>query len=251
VTNLTAIIVDDEESARNVLHSLLLRNCPQVEVVAICKNIPEAADAIQEHHPQLVFLDVQMPNYAGYEIVNFVDEIDFEIIFTTAFDQYALKAFELSATDYLLKPINRTRLVEAVDKVSLKVEGDRKLEHLEILISSMKEEKVERIVVSELGNKRVVELELLLAVEAQGAYSLLHLKDGRTITVSKNLKHFEELLQDSSTFFRTHKSWIINLNELVSIKTTKGCLELTGSLEAKLSKYRVEAFNSALNESIH
>jgi two-component system LytT family response regulator len=110
VHKIKAIIVDDEESARDVLQNLLLLFCPNVEVVAKCENVLKAVDAINKEQPDLVFLDIEMPNYAGYEIVNFFDKINFEIIFVTAYDQYAVRAFEVAAIDYLLKPIDIDRL---------------------------------------------------------------------------------------------------------------------------------------------
>lgn len=112
-----AIIVDDEESARDVLENLLLRFCPEVTLVAKCSHVEEAVQTIKNTQPHLVFLDIEMPNYAGYEITEFFDELPFDIIFVTAYNQYALRAFEVSATDYLMKPIDIERLKEAVQKV--------------------------------------------------------------------------------------------------------------------------------------
>ena len=111
-----AIIVDDERSAREILSGLLVRYCPQINIVEKCKGLKEAVEAIKKQKPSLVFLDIEMPNYAGYEIVSFFEEIDFEIIFVTAYDQYALKAFEISAVDYLLKPVTIERLKLSVDR---------------------------------------------------------------------------------------------------------------------------------------
>ena len=192
------------------------------------------------------FLDVKMPNYAGYEIVNFIDTVNFEIIFVTAYDQYAIKAFELSALDYLLKPINRARLTEAIEKVRSKVDNTRKIEQLKVLVSSMNEESLEKIIISELGNKRVVEVSDIIAVQAQGAYCTIFTKGETQLTVSKNLKYFENLLSDAGYFFRTHKSWLVNLRALKSVQLTKGIIVLEEELYAKLSKYRVEDFKKGM-----
>lgn len=246
MAKLKAILVDDEESARNVLFNLLKRSCPNLEIVASCENVPEAVKEIKRHQPDLLFLDIEMPEYAGYEIVDFFDEINFEIIFTTAYDQYAIKAFEISAIDYILKPINRQRLIESVKKASEKIGNDKRMEQLNLLVSSMKDEEVSRIVISELGNKRVIEINNILAIEAQGAYSIIHLKNEKEIIASKNLKHFENLLEEAKSFFRSHKSWIINKTEVRSIQSSKGTIELNGGIEAKLSKYKVEEFNQII-----
>ena len=112
-----AILVDDEESARDVLENLLKRFCPEVELLAKCTNVEQAVASIRELQPDLVFLDIEMPNYAGYEIVKFFPEINFELIFVTAYDKYAIRAFEVSAVDYLLKPIDIDRLKNAVSRV--------------------------------------------------------------------------------------------------------------------------------------
>src|SRR6478735_3401789 len=117
MNTIRAILVDDEESARDVLQNLLQRFCPEVTLVAKCENVMLAVDVIKKEKPDLVFLDIQMPNYAGYEIVKFFDKVDFEIVFITAYDQYAIRAFEIAAIDYLLKPIDIDRLKLAVKRV--------------------------------------------------------------------------------------------------------------------------------------
>lgn len=243
---LKAILVDDEEAARNVLEQLLNRNCPSIEVVEKCHNVPSAVEQINLHQPDVVFLDVQMPNYAGYEIVNFFEEINFEIIFVTAYDQYAIKAFELSAIDYLVKPINRQRLIEAVEKLATKVEEKSSLEKYKILEQSMNESKIDKIVISELGNQRVIKLEDIIAIEAGGAYSTIHLQSNKPVIISKNLKQFEAMLPEDAQFVRTHKSWIIHLNHLVQYSKTELEIELTNGLKAKLSKYKKAEFEEQL-----
>ena len=120
MSKIKAILVDDEESARDVLENLLRRFCPEIDLLDKCNNVEQAVESIKQHKPNLVFLDIEMPNYAGYELVDFFTEIDFEIIFVTAYDQYAIKAFEVSAVDYLLKPIEIERLKESVSRVSPK-----------------------------------------------------------------------------------------------------------------------------------
>ena len=124
-----AIIVDDEQSARDILTNLLARFCPQVEVLGAYSNVPAAAAAIKELKPQLAFLDIEMPNYSGFEIVDFFHEVNFEMVFVTAYDQHAIKAFEVSAVDYLLKPIDIERLQSAVEKVQKRVGQSRAVNH--------------------------------------------------------------------------------------------------------------------------
>ncbi len=239
-----AIIVDDELAARNVMNKLLQRI--DIDVVELCENVPAAVEAIKSLKPDVVFLDVQMPNYAGYEIVDFFDEIDFEIIFVTAYNQYAIKAFELSAVDYLVKPINRQRLAESVEKLSNRLQAKTAAENYRLLKESMQKKELGKIVISELGNKRIVQLSDIIAIQAKGAYSNIFLSDQKELLVSKNLKHFENILPESDTFFRSHKSWIINTDYIKTFNKNKGEIDLCQDIQAKLSKYRIQEFE-ALN----
>lgn len=242
MTKINAILVDDERRARNVLSSLLERCCPEVNVVAECSNVPEAVEEINRSHPDVVFLDVQMPNYAGYEIVNFFEKIDFEIIFVTAYDRYAIKAFELSAIDYLIKPINRSRLSEAVTKLDAKLKERKQLNDYSVLLESMKENEFKQIVIPELGDRRVLELNTIIAIEADGAYSKVHLTNGQVITVSKTLKYFESVLPEDGAFFRSHRGWIVNLKQLKLFNKTEGTITLANNVVAKISRNRVVQF---------
>ena len=230
MNRVTAIIVDDEQRARDVLNTLLERNCENVEVLATCVDVVTAVDKIKEVNPDVVFLDVQMPNYAGYELVNFFDEINFEIIFVTAFDHYAIKAFELSAIDYLVKPIERLRLVDAVSRVSTKVNSKESKAQYEQLLTTIKEKEFKKIVIPELGNKRILEINNIIAIEAEGSYCKIYQLDDKPFVISKNLKYFEERLVDSKIFFRSHRGWLVNLNHVETINKTELSLSLRNNL---------------------
>lgn len=246
MSKINAIIVDDERRARNVLSSLLERCCPEIKVLAECSNVPDAVDEINRSHPDIVFLDVQMPNYAGYEIVNFFDEINFEIIFVTAYDQYAIKAFELSAIDYLIKPINRIRLAEAVDKLKGKLKERKQLSEYTVLLETMKEKEFKQIVIPELGDRRILKLNTIVAFEADGAYSKIHLEGGQSITVSKTLKYFESILSEDTAFFRSHRAWVINLAHLEHYNKTARLINLGDNVVAKISRTKVIDFEKAI-----
>jgi len=230
------ILVDDEESARSVLSSLLLSNCPEIEIICTCVDVETAAEAIKKHQPDLVFLDVQMPGYNGYELVNFIPEINFQIIFVTAFDNYALKAFEISATDYLLKPVKRERLKDAVKKVGVKLQAKQSFEDYTILTKSLQERKITQLAISTTEGKFFLKLNEIVAIRGEGAYGLIHLQNGETMTTSKHLKNFEEIFSNETQFFRCHKSWIINLDFITKIKSTELLIELNNCLEIKFSK---------------
>lgn len=242
--SITCIIVDDEKSARNVLSNLLEMNFPEIKILAKCKNVTEAVEQIKEHNPDLVFLDVQMPNYAGYELVNFFTEINFEIIFVTAYDRYAIKAFELSAIDYLVKPVNKIRLLESIDKLKLKLDREDKIHDYLNLLDSIKKDDFETIILPELGNRRLIKLVNIIAVEASGAYSIIHLKEDKNITISKNLTYFENLLPENHLFFRIHRGWIVNLNSITSYNKSKNELVHEGGLITSISRRKITEFES-------
>ena len=243
---INAILVDDERRARNVLSSLLERCCPEINVIAECANVPDAVEEIKRSKPDVVFLDVQMPNYAGYEIVDFFEKIDFEIVFVTAYDKYAIKAFELSAIDYLIKPINRVRLSEAVDKLKAKLAEQKQLNDYSVLLESMKEKEFKQIVIPELGDRRIIKLNSIIAIEADGAYSIVHLKDCQKITVSKTLKYFETVLPEGEEFFRSHRGWIVNLKHLLTYNKSEGTMTLLDNVTAKISRNRVSDFEKVM-----
>lgn len=244
-TKIKAIIVDDEESARSVLNNLLQRYCPNVIVVDKFSNVEDAVKGINQINPDVVFLDIEMPNYAGYEIVNFFNEINFEIIFITAYDKYAIKAFEVSAVDYLLKPIDIDRLKISVNKLTEKIKNKKGNENYKILTNTLQSNEIKNIIFNEKGSQIIIETENIIAIEAQESYSMIYTNEKKHI-VSKNLKHFENVLKENLNFIRTHKSWIINTNNLIKYTKSKLELELDNGLIAKLSKYKKSEFEELI-----
>ena len=244
--SIKAILIDDEKRARNVLSTLLERNCPSVNLVAACSDLLSGVEAIKAHKPDVVFLDIQMPKYNGYEIVNHLDCIDFEIIFVTAYDNYAIKAFEMSALDYIVKPIDRHRLVSSIEKMKDKMHRQNRLEEYRVLVDAMKQKTNDKIVIPELGNRRIVELEHIISIEAEGAYTHVHLSNDAKITIAKNLKYFEKLLSDHRIFFRTHRSWLVNLKHVKNIHKSNLNVSLTKDIQAKISRNKVVEFEKAL-----
>ena len=241
--NLTrAIIVDDEEDARDVLATLIKLSGFPIEIVKSCSNLQDAVKNIKELEPDVVFLDIQMPEYAGYEIVRFFDEIKFEIVFVTAFDKYALKAFELCAADYLVKPINRTRLNQTLERIVEKVDQRDSLTEYQILVKSLEAKENDKIVIPEVGYNRILNLIDINCIQGQGSYSIIHIIDGSTLTVSKNLKYFEKVLPEDANFFRSQKSWIINLDYVKQYNGNQGNIVLEKNVVAKISPNRMDDF---------
>lgn len=243
--SIKAILVDDEESARDVLENLLRRYCPEVVLLEKCTNVLQAVEAIRVHRPAVVFLDIEMPNYAGFEIIRFFETIDFEIIFVTAYDQYALRAFEISAVDYLLKPIDIDRLKASVAKVQKRIDLKQTAERMQLLSETLETNQLKNIALVDKGYQSIVALNEIIAIEAQESYSTVHTLQKKFL-ISKNLKHFERLLQEAPDFIRVHKSWMVNTKHLVNYSKSDLTINLEGGIQAKLSKYKKEEFESAL-----
>lgn len=239
-----AILVDDEESARDVLSNLLARFCPSIELLSTYSNVQDAIVGINDLQPDVVFLDIEMPNYAGYEIIDFFDKINFEIIFVTAYDKYAVKAFEISAVDYLLKPIDLDRLKSAVEKLSQKVQLKNTNQYA-LLSETLKTNEVKSLVISDKGYQTKIDLNNVIAFEAKESYCCLHTKDKKYVA-SKNLKHFETILSENQNFFRVHKSWLINMDFMKNYSKSNLEINLENELVAKLSKYKKAEFEQLL-----
>jgi Response regulator of the LytR/AlgR family len=240
-----AILIDDEESARDVLQNLLLRFCPEVELIAKCEGVLDAVEVIHARKPDLVFLDIEMPRYAGYELVKFFKEIDFEIIFVTAYDRYAIRAFETAAIDYLLKPIDIDRLKDSIRRVQNLHNLEQQAQRLSLLSDTLEGSQLKSIVLSDKGQQHIVPIERIIAIEAQESYSFVHTPE-KKYTVSKNLKHFETIFSDNNSFLRVHKSWIIAKMHILTYSKTDLSIKLSNGLVAKLSKYKKSDFEELI-----
>lgn len=245
MNKIKAILVDDEESARDVLQNLLLRFCPEVNLVAKCENIDQAVKFIEAEQPDLVFLDIEMPNYAGYEIVNFFQEINFEIIFITAYDQYAIRAFEIAAIDYLLKPIDIDRLKNAIARVNAHRNAEQQAHRMSLLSHTLQSNQLKNIVITDKGLQQIIPIDSIIAIEAQESYCCINTADQRYVA-SRNLKHFETILESLPQFIRVHKSWIINTKFIVNYSKSELSILLKNGIIAKLSKYKKADFEQAI-----
>lgn len=245
VNKIRAILVDDEEGARDVLENLLLRFCPNVELIAKCENVLKAVEVINKEQPDLVFLDIEMPNYSGFEIVRFFKDISFEIIFVTAYDQYAIRAFEVAAMDYLLKPIDIDRLKNAVARVIQQKNIEQQSQRLSLLGNTLENKQLKNIIISDKGQQHIIAIEDIIAIEAQESYCNIHTNE-KTYIASKNLKHFETILENLSQFFRVHKSWLINKKYIKQYSKSDLSIQLSNGLITKLSKYKKAEFEETI-----
>ena len=243
-----AIIIDDEERARNTLSSLLLNYCPEIDILATCSNVPDGVIAINIHKPDVVFLDIEMPDYNGFELLGFFREIDFDIIFVTAYSEYAIKAFEISAVDYILKPIDIDQLKNSVEKLKQKKLHSQMQEQIELLKESYKGDDIRKIALSMSNGLTFVEVADIVFLEADGAYTTFFLKDGQKILVSKKLKFYEDILSNRSFFFRTHRSYFINVNFIKKYSRSENAILMDNGTSITISRDRKQEFETLLKE---
>jgi two-component system, LytTR family, response regulator len=209
---LKAVIVEDEKRSRETLTGMLKLFCKNVEVVAEADDVRSGIHAIETHSPDIVFLDIQMPDGNGFILLESLREINFEVIFTTAFDQFAIKAIKFSALDYLLKPIFPEELKEAVKKADEKIRGIPSRAGIQTLIENMRSPALDspKIVLSTFDKIHVVNVIDIIRCESDNYYTIFHFTEEKELIVSKTLKEIEELLSDYH-FIRPHKSHLVNL----------------------------------------
>ena len=213
---LNAIIVDDEEFARSSLYFLLQENCENIHISGIAKSVNEARMLLSQHAVDLIFLDIAMPGENGFELIPAAQATNASVIFTTAYDQYAIKAIKANALDYLLKPIDIDELKAAVEKAikyikQNKIENNRNIS-LKNLENDLRDQSgIKKITLPTGQGYRLVDINDIIHIEADSNYSIFHLSNLEKITVSKVLKDYEDLLPEN-TFVRIHKSSIVNLN---------------------------------------
>lgn len=237
-----AVIVDDEPYSCESLVTLLERYCPAVKVADICYSGEDALKAIKEQQPQIVFLDIEMPKMNGFEMLEKIPEINFEIIFTTSYDQYAIKAIRFSALDYLLKPVDREELQKAVQKVT-QLQNHQLPQQLEILLQKFHHPvlSVQKIALPTMEGLQMVEVNSIISCTSDSNYTIFLLKNKQKIIVSRTLKDIEEMLEDYS-FLRVHHSYIVNLNEVNKyIKGEGGYLIMCDDSTVDVSRSRKES----------
>ena len=235
-----AIVIDDEKRARTLLKGMLDELSLGVQVVELCEDLPDGVRAIKSHKPHLVFLDIEMPGHSGLELLDFFDpkEINFSIIFTTAYNQYAVQAFKLSAIDYLLKPIAVNELEESIQRFKQK---KSEVPSFGLLKENLNQPLVSKIAINTVNAIKFIETNALLFMKADGAYTQIYLVDDTVITSSKSLKYYEDVLEGFPNFMRCHKSYLINLNFVSDyIKSNGGYLILHSKYEVALSSEKSE-----------
>jgi two-component system LytT family response regulator len=227
-----AIIVDDEKDGAEVLQTLIEQNCPDVHIVALAYSIESGIASILEHTPGLVFLDIEMPTGTGFDILRATQYLGYETIFTTAYENYAVKAFKTEATDYLLKPIDTGELTEAIQKAAKRMAYKKQPGDKEPPIPP----KPLRLQVHTREGVFMIEANDIIRLEAESNYTYIFMRNKKKLLVSKTLKSFEDLLGNTH-FCRVHSSHLINLNEIDRyVKGDGGTVILKDAVQIPVSR---------------
>lgn len=242
------VIVEDEEMARGVLKSLLAQYCQDVMVCAEAGDVNTGRMIIEAYRPDLVFLDIEMPGGGGFKLLNSIDNANFEVIFTTAYEQFAIKAIRHDALDYLLKPIDPRELVAAVEKVkdakykkSLEKQYDKILKNLdpEQLV-------VRKISISTTDKIHLIDVDDIIRCESDNYYTIIHFKDNTSLMVSKTLKEMEQKLEEFD-FVRTHKSHLVNIRCIKNFIKDEMMVVLINGIKVPVSKRKKENIMEVIN----
>ena len=244
-----AIIIEDEVRSQTVLESLLNITCPDVQVVGTADSITSSIKLIQEANPDLIFLDVQLKDGLGFQVLEELSDIDAAVIFTTAYDQYAIKAFRFSAIDYLLKPIEIEELKNAVEKTRESRHLDYAKKQLAGFIHNLNLSTNDPplLSVSTSDSVEFVKIKEIIRCEASGAYCKIFVKDSKMIMISKVIKELEQLLQEYN-FFRAHQTHLINLSEIRQYKRYDNTIMMSDNSTIPLARSRKDGFFKMINK---
>ncbi|GAA4470239.1 LytTR family DNA-binding domain-containing protein [Nemorincola caseinilytica] len=247
---ITAIIIDDEPKSVFTLKCFLEEHCPSVKVVAVAGSARSGKEFIESLQPQLVFLDIEMPMGSGFDLLRSLPKIDFEIIFITAYNQYAINAFRFSAVDYLLKPLRIPELVQAVEKAEARIRNKVLMGNYELLMRNMSEKNAARQKISftERGEQYMVPVEDLSYLVADGNYTHVHTADKVYLT-TRTLKEFEDLLPPGM-FCRIHHGYIVNLDHIAKVQKGRGgAVVMKDGKVLEIAIRRKEAFKKAFDKA--
>lgn len=233
------LLIDDELHNINMLKALIEDNCPNINVVDVADNADSAFEKIKLHNPQLIFLDIKMPNKTGFDLLRMFTKINFEVIFVSAFNEYAINAFEFSAIDYILKPLDYIKLIKAVEKAEKRISEKNQNQNVLHFVKTIDEKNdlLHKITLHHKDNVVLVDLIDITHIEGNGDICNIKTKENKTYTSSKRLNAFEELLQNSGIFLRINKSVIINIHYIKSYsKSEPWIIELTNQNQFEIAR---------------
>lgn len=246
---LKVIIIDDEIDAVNLLESIIESKSEAYEIVGKTTNPLEGTELIIKEHPDVVFLDIEMPLMNGFELLQTTSGLKFEVIFATAYENYALKAIKENALDYILKPITPDEVFDALNKATNRLANNSNpSERYKDLINKINHDSSCRQKFPITNGFELIELKSLMYLEASGTYTLAHLSNGDKIMLSKSIKFIEPIV-NSDHFFRAHRSFIININFIKRFDRNPYKITLTNNTELPLSRRRYESFLKVMNQT--
>jgi two-component system LytT family response regulator len=243
-TKLKTVIVDDEKDAVDFIFSIIGEYCPGLTVTGQAYDVKEGVQVIKDLKPDLVFLDVEMPHGTGFDLLTHFPEKEFDVVFITAFNHYAIKAIKFSAVDYILKPININEFIEAVNKVMQKRSSSmfRGNENIKALLENLKTGVPSRLAIPTSDGMEYLNPKDIIRIEADRSYSWFYITGNRKILVSRNLKEFQDLLSDRH-FFRPHNSYLINLRYVKKyVRKEGGYIEMQDGSDIPISRNRKDLF---------
>ncbi|MFD2561238.1 LytR/AlgR family response regulator transcription factor [Aquimarina rubra] len=246
----TAVIIDDEKKARLLLRTILDEYCSQIDLVYEAEDLPSGAELIKKNKPDMVFLDIEMPEYSGLQILEFVDkeDLNFEIIFTTAYSEYAIEAFQFSAIDYLLKPLRPKQVQDAVTKFEKEAKKNQLHDKLLELSNAFKTASFNKIALPVSDGVHFIPLDDIICFKADGMYTKVFSLSEGELLISKPLKHFQALLENKPLFYRPHRSFLINLKHIKQfVKKDGSYIIMEGDISVTISKEKKEEFLSFVN----
>lgn len=245
-----ALIIEDEQKSREMLSEILKKYYPQIAILGLAKNVAEAVELIEKTKPNLLFLDISMPDGTGFDVLEKTLGHHFDIIFTTATDKHALKAIKYSACDYLLKPIDLDELHDAINRVEKKHSVEMpSMENLQFLIQNLKrtDDNYNKISLPTGNAFEIIQIKDIIRCEADGSYTNFFLVGGKKLMVSASLKHYEDLLPEKD-FIRIHHHNLVNMNHVIRfLKEDGGYAIMSDNSKLEISRRKKEAFLERLN----
>jgi two-component system, LytTR family, response regulator len=248
---MTILIIDDESKARSLLTTILKEYCNEIFFIHVASDLLEGVEIIRNNKIDVLFLDIEMPQHSGLELFDFipVDSVNFEIIFTTAYSDYAIKAFEFSAIDYLLKPLRPNKVLEAIEKAKKALTQNQVQQRLLELKNSLSSDKFSKLALPVEDGVLFVKLEEIYVLEADGMYTNFHLTNNRKILISKPMKYFAELLENKELFYKPHRSYLVNLKYLQKVVKKEGTyIEMENGMRIPVSKEKKEELINLLQD---
>jgi two-component system LytT family response regulator len=247
---LKAVIVDDELDAIESVKLILQENFPDISIAGTAQSVKQACEVIVDANPDIVFLDIEMPDGNGFDVLEKIQVRNFNVIFITAYNQYAIKAFKYSAIDYVLKPIDIDDFINAIEKIEQNTSDNHIVEDkIDVLLENINGTKPEKIALSTLESIEFVKISEIIKIEAEGSYSTLKFIDQTELVVSKNLGEFESLLEDHP-FYRPHQSHLINLLHVKKVTRLGNEIVMDDGSVAFLSRRKKNQFMELMSSMV-